>query len=233
MLTSSFTGHTNYMRKLPELLGDAEAMKNFGNTMVVWDYHTRQPLQTLEIPGAPLEIRWALDPEHHYAFTSTALTSKLWGIFRKDDGSFEAVELADIGDPAKTPLPVDISLSADDRFVFVNSFLDGTLRVFDVSEPRKAHVVYEKKIAAQVNMVSQSWDGKRLYFTASLLANWDGTPGSYPQFFKAFSWDGKELTPTFEIDFLTEKLGRPHIMNFGQIDFYKGRVAQASSSGAH
>ena len=47
MLTSSFTGRTNYMRKLPELLGDAEAMKNFGSTMVVWDYHTRQPLQTL------------------------------------------------------------------------------------------------------------------------------------------------------------------------------------------
>ncbi len=78
MLTSSFTGHDNYMRNLPDLLGDAEAMKNFGNTMVVWDYHTREPLQTLEVPGAPLEIRWALAPEHHYAFTSTALTSKLW-----------------------------------------------------------------------------------------------------------------------------------------------------------
>ena len=232
MLTSSFTGRTNYMRKLSELLGDAEAMKNFGSTMVVWDYHTRQPLQTLEIPGAPLEIRWALDPDHHYAFTSTALTSKLWGIFRKDDGSFEAVELADIGDPATIPLPVDISLSADDRFVFVDSFMDGTLRVFDVSEPRKAHMVYEKKIGAQVNMVSQSWDGKRLYFTASLLANWDGTVGEDPQFLKAFSWDGKKLTPTFEVDFVAEKLGRPHIMNFGQIDFYKGRVAQVSSRGA-
>ncbi|MCH8890550.1 MAG: selenium-binding protein, partial [Myxococcales bacterium] len=230
MLTSSFTGHENYMRNLAELLGDAEAMKNFGSTMVVWDYHTRQPLQTLEIPGAPLEIRWALDPDHHYAFTSTALTSKLWGIFRKDDGSFEAVELADIGDPATIPLPVDISLSADDRFIFVDSFMDGTLRVFDVSEPRKAHMVYEKKIGAQVNMVSQSWDGKRLYFTASLLANWDGTVGEDPQFLKAFSWDGKKLTPTFEVDFVAEKLGRPHIMNFGQIDFYKGRVAQVSSS---
>jgi selenium-binding protein 1 len=93
-------------------------------------------------------------------------------------------------------------------------------------------LVYEKKIGAQVNMVSQSWDGKRLYFTTSLLANWDGTAGEDPQFLKAFGWDGKELTPAFEIDFVAEKLGRPHIMNFGQIDFYKGRVAQVSSSGA-
>jgi selenium-binding protein 1 len=228
MLSSSFTGHKNYMRNLGELLGDAEAMKNFGNTMIVWDYHTRKPIQTLEVPGAPLEVRWALKPEHHYAFTSTALTSKLWGIFRKDDGTFEAVELADIGDPAKVPLPVDISLSADDRFIFVDSFMDGMLRVFDVSEPRKVKQVYEKKIGAQVNMVSQSWDGKRLYFTTSLLANWDGTGGEDEQFLKVFDWDGKALSPKFEIDFLAEKLGRPHIMNFGQIAYFEGKVATAS-----
>jgi selenium-binding protein 1 len=222
MLTSSFTGHQNYMRRLPKLMGDAEAMKNFGNTMVVWDYHARKPLQILEVPGAPLEIRWALQPRHEYAFTSTALTSKLWGIFRKDDGSFEAVELADIGDPSTVPLPVDISLSADDRFLFVDSFLDGMLRVFDVSNPRKPVVIYERKIGSQLNMVSQSWDGKRVYFTSSLLANWDKTDEEDEQYLKAFGWDGKQLTPRFEIDFYAEKLGRPHIMRFGKLDFYAG-----------
>ena len=50
-------------------------------------------------------------------------------------------------------------------------------------------------------MVSQSWDGKRLYFTSSLLANWDKTGADNEQFLKAFSWDGKELSPRFEIDF--------------------------------
>jgi selenium-binding protein 1 len=231
LLTSSFTGHDNYMRSLPDLLDDAEAMKNFGNTVVVWDYHARKPLQTLEVPGAPLEIRWALRPEHHYAFTSTALTSKLWGVFRKSDGTFEAVELADIGDPAQVPLPVDISLSSDDRFLFVDSFMDGTVRVFDVSNPRAPKVVLERKIGPQLNMVSQSWDGKRLYFTSSLLANWDGTGGDDAQFFKAFAWNGKMLEPLFEIDFREQKLGRPHIMRFGQIDFYRGRVAPSGAGG--
>jgi selenium-binding protein 1 len=226
ILTSSFTGHVNYMRKLSDLLGDAEAMKNFGNSMVIWDYHARKPLQTLEVPGAPLEVRWALRPDHLYAFTATALTSKLVGVFRKEDGTFEAVELADIGDPAKVPLPVDISLSADDRFLFVDSFMDGMVRVFDVSEPRRPHVVYERKIGPQVNMVSQSWDGKRLYFTSSLLANWDGTGGDDAQFLKVFDWDGKGLEPTFEIDFRERALGRPHIMRFGQIDYYHPRTAR-------
>ncbi len=229
MLTSSFTGKTNYMRALPELIADPEAMTRFGQTVVVWDAHTRKPLQTLTVPGAPLEIRWALQPRHHYAFTTAALTSRLWGLFRKDDGSFEAVDLAPIGDPANTPLPVDISLSADDRFLFVSSFMDGMVRVFDVSEPRKPVVVLEQQIGKMVNMVSQSWDGKRVFFTSSLLARWDKTDDDGEQFLRAFAWDGKTLTPRFALDFEAEGLGRPHIMNFGSTAFYRG-VAQTGAA---
>jgi selenium-binding protein 1 len=230
MLTSSFTGHRNYMRDLRELIVDSEAMKNFGNTVVVWDYHARKPLQILDVPGAPLEIRWALGPRNDYAFTTTALTSKLWGIFRQPDGSFEAVELADVGDPSKLPLPVDISLSSDDRYLFVDTFLDGTVRVFDVSTPRQPKLVLEKRLGTQLNMVSQTWDGERVYFTSSLLSSWDKPGDEDEQFLKAFSWDGDDLEPLFEVDFRAEGLGRPHLMRFGSIDFYRGRVAGGASS---
>jgi selenium-binding protein 1 len=215
MLTSSFTGKNNYMAPLPELLSDEAAMKNFGNTVVVWDYHAMKPLQVLDVPGAPLEIRWALQPRHYYAFTTAALTAKLWGIFRKPDGTFEALELAQIGDPENPALPVDISISADDRHLFVDTFLDGTTRVYDVSQPRQPKLIYERKIGSQVNMVSQSWDGKRVYYTSSLLANWDKTGPANEQYLKAFTWDGKTLTPAFEVDFRALELGRPHIMRFG------------------
>jgi selenium-binding protein 1 len=232
MLTSSFTGKANYMRPLGELLKDAEAMKKFGNTMVVWDFHARKPLQTLEVPGAPLEIRWATDPRHEYAFTTTALTSKIWGIFRKEDGSFEAVAVGDVGDPSKTPLPVDITFSSDDRFLFVDSFMDGTVRVYDVADPRAPKLVHERKIGSQLNMVSQSWDGKRLYFTSSLLANWDGIGGNDEQFLRAFTWDGSSLAPTFSIDFRAAELGRPHIMHFGSLALAAARRGAAPSGAA-
>jgi selenium-binding protein 1 len=223
MLTSSFTGRANYMRPLGELMGDAEAMKKFGSTVVVWGYHARKPLQTLAVPGAPLEIRWAQNPRSEYAFTTAALTAKLWGVFRKADGSFEALDLGPIGDPASPPLPVDISLSSDDRFLFVDSFVDGKVRVYDVSKPRAPKLVYEKQIGRQVNMVSQSWDGKRVYFTSSLLANWDKSGADDEQFLRVFAWDGKALTPTFSLDFRSEGLGRPHIMHFGQQTLLSGR----------
>jgi selenium-binding protein 1 len=64
-------------------------------------------------------------------------------------------------------------------------------------------------------MVSESWDGKRLYFTTSLLANWDKKGADNEQFLRGYAWNGKELTPRFDLDFTALKLGRPHHMLFG------------------
>ncbi|MEJ2374308.1 MAG: selenium-binding protein SBP56-related protein [Pseudolabrys sp.] len=220
MLTSSFTGLENYMRPFGEVVKDPEAMKKFGQTMVLWDFHARKPKKVFHVPGAPLEVRWAWGPQHNYAFTSTALTSKLWLVYEDTDGQWKAKEVADIGDPSKTPIPVDISLSADDKTLFVDTFMDGKTRVFDVSNPHKPKQIYEKRIGSQVNMVSQSWDGKRLYYTSSLLSKWDKTGKDNEQFLKAYTWDGKQLKARFEIDFMAEKLGRPHLMRFGSASLY-------------
>lgn len=221
MLTSSFCGLSNYMMDFSQLLQDPEAMKSFGQTVVMWDFHARQPRQVFHVPGAPLEIRWALGPKHNYAFTSTALTSKLWLVYEGENGKWQAKVIADIGDPNKIPLPVDISLSADDSTLFVDSFMDGTVRVFDVSDPHNPQKIYEKVIGKQLNMVSQSWDGKRVYFTSSLLSKWDKKGDDNEQFLKAYNWDGKKLTHRFTVDFAKANLGRPHIMRFGAKSNYQ------------
>jgi selenium-binding protein 1 len=214
LLTSSFAGWNNYMRNFGDLVKDSEAMKQFGATMVMWDFHTRQPKQVFQVPGAPLEIRWAWGEKHNYAFTATALTSKLWLCYEDDKGQWQAKEVATIGGQGGV-LPVDISLSANDRTMFVDCFGDGKVRVLDVSNPQQPKQIYEKQIGKQLNMVSQSWDGKRLYFTSSLLARWDKTGEDNEQFLRAYSWDGKELKPKFGLDFTALKLGRPHHMLFG------------------
>ena len=221
MLSSSFTGWKNYMRPFAELAQDPEAMKQFGQTMVLWNFHTRQPRKVFHVPGAPLEVRWAWGTNHNYAFTATALTSKLWLVQETDHGRWEAKEIGHVGPQDKGVLPVDISLSADDHLLFVDCFGDGMCRVYDVSNPRRPRLIYEKTIGKQVNMVSQSWDGKRLYFTTSLLANWDKHGDDNDQFLKAYDWDGQELKPRFAVDFGDQKLGRPHIMQFGSASLYQ------------
>jgi selenium-binding protein 1 len=220
LVTSSFTGWTNYMMDFGKMLKDEEAMKRFGNTVVVWNLHARKPKKILDVPGAPLEIRCAWGPTHNYCFTSTALTSKLWLIYEDEAGEWHAKEVADIGEPSTVPLPVDISISADDTRLWVNTFLEGKTRIFDISDPHMPVEILEQEIGKQVNMVSQSWDGRRVYFTSSLLANWDKKGEDNEQFLKAFSWDGKSLTPLFSIDFIAEKLGRPHQMRFGAHALY-------------
>lgn len=214
LLTSSFAGKQNYMRDLGDLIKDPEAMKHFGNTMVVWNLKSMQPTQVLSVPGAPLEIRWSLVPGQTWAITAAALTSKLWLVRPGADGTWTAKEVATIGDPAKVPLPVDISITADGHGLWVNTFMDGTTHYFDLTDPEHPKDVYQKHVGSQVNMISQSWDGKRVYTTSSLLSHWDKTGADNEQFLRAFHWDGHALTPAFEVDFTKEKLGRPHHMKF-------------------
>ena len=214
LLTTSFTGLKNYTRDFGDLVKDGDAMKKFGGSMVLWDFHTRQPKKVFQVPGAPLEIRWAWEEKHNYAFTATALASKLWLCYEDKDGEWQAKEVATVGGKGGV-LPVDISLSADDRTLFGGCFGDGKCRVFDVSDPHQPKQIHEKQIGRQVNMVSQSWDGKRLYFTSSLLAHWDKSGADNEQFLRAYEWDGKELKAKFDLDFTALKLGRPHHMLFG------------------
>ena len=214
MLTSSFTGWNNYMMDLGKLVQDGEAMKRFGNTMVAWDVKAMKPQQVLNVPGAPLEIRWSLKDGDNWAVTAAALTSKLWLIKQDAGGQWQAKEVATIGDPAKIPLPVDISITADGKGLWVNTFMDGTTRYFDMSNPEAPKQTYSKVTGKQVNMVSQSWDGKRLYITSSLLANWDKKGDDNEQVLRAYDWDGKELVQKFEVDFAKLKLGRAHHMKF-------------------
>jgi len=220
LVTSSFTGWSNYMMDFGKMLADPEAMKRFGNTVVVWDLHQRTPKKVLDVPGAPLEIRCAWGANHNYCFTTTALTSKIWLIYEDDAGEWHAKDVADIGDPSKVPLPVDISISSDDQQLWVDTFMDGKTRVFDIADPHKPVQIYEQEIGKQINMASQSWDGERVYFTSSLLANWDKKGEDNEQYLKAFRWDGKKLSHQFSIDFIEEKLGRPHQMRFGAYALY-------------
>ena len=215
LLTSSFAGYKNYMRPLGELIKDAEAMKNFGNTMVVWDLKAMKPKQVLAVPGGPLEIRWSLAKGDDWAITAAALTSKLWLVKPDGKGGWTAKDVATIGDPAKIPLPVDISIRADGKGLWVNTFMDGKTRYFDLANPESPKQTYELATGKQVNMISQSWDGKRVYITSSLLANWDKGGADNEQFIRGFTWDGKELRKAFEVDFTQEKLGRAHHMKLG------------------
>jgi selenium-binding protein 1 len=231
MLTSSFTGWNNYMMDLGQLMKDQSAMKRFGTTMVMWNLKSMQPEKVMNVPGAPLEIRWSLKEGDDWAITASALTSALWLVKKDAKGEWQAKSVAQIGDPAKIPLPVDISITADGKGLWVNTFMDGTTRYFDLSNPEAPKQTYSKHTGSQVNMVSQSWDGKRVYISTSLLANWDKKGADDEQFVKLFAWDGKELKETWKVDFYKLKLGRAHHMKLGAASVQRS-IAAAQAKAA-
>jgi selenium-binding protein 1 len=59
-----------------------------------------------------------------------------------------------------------------------------------------------------------------VYFSSSLLSNWDKKGENNEQFVKAYTWDGKTLEPAFAVDFNEADLGRPHLMRFGSSALY-------------
>ncbi|MGH8195960.1 MAG: selenium-binding protein SBP56-related protein, partial [Woeseiaceae bacterium] len=142
MLTTSFSGWNNYMMDFGKLVKDAEAMKHFGQTAVAWNLKSMEPMKVFQVPGAPLELRWSLDPEDNWAVTATALTSQLWLFKQDENGEWQAHDVASIGDAAKIPLPVDISITADGNGLWVDTFSDGTARYWDISDPMHPKQVY-------------------------------------------------------------------------------------------
>lgn len=231
MLTTSFTGWNNYMMDLGKMVKDPEAMKHFGNTSVMWDYKTMKPIKIFNTPGAPLEARWNWGKGDDFAVTTTALTSKVWVYKQDKKGEWQAHDVGTIGNPADIPLPVDISMTADGQGLWINTFMDGTTRFWDFKDPMKPKEVYSKKIGSQVNMVSQSYDGTRVYYTTSLLGNWDKKAKDDEQFLKMYHWDGKALKLGFEVDFYKEKLGRAHHMKFQVRDMRSLKPLHAEAAG--
>ena len=112
LLTSSFAGcaelHARARRADQGRRGDEALRQHHGR--VGPEVHAAAR-RCLSVPGAPLEIRWSLAPGQNWAITAAALTSKLWLVKQDAEGTWAAKEVATIGDPAKIPLPVDISIT--------------------------------------------------------------------------------------------------------------------------
>jgi selenium-binding protein 1 len=232
------------------LVGELLLGNKYGHRLHVWDFKRRRHVQEIDLGPEHqmvLELRPSHDPTNAYGFvgvvTSTVdLTASVWLWTRGDDGRFsvekvisippepaDADELPDILKPfgAVPPLITDISLSVDDRDLYVSCWGTGELKRFDVSDPRNPRETASVRIGGIVRraphpatgalnggpqMVETSRDGRRVYLTNSLYASWDAQ--FYPEgidgwFVKLDA--GEDGTLAFDPDvFLPFSGERPH-----------------------
>jgi selenium-binding protein 1 len=239
----------------PELLLGGK----YGSTLHVWDLRSRRHLQELKLGDEQqmaLELRPAHDPTRAYGFVGVVLSLKdlsssvwLWyrDTSRKTKGSGgpwaikKVIEIpAEPADPkdlppflqgfkAAAPLVTEISLSVDDRHLFVSCWGTGEFIHYDVSDPFNPRKVSSFRLGGMVaraahpgrpdrplnggpQMIEVSRDGRRLYITNSLYTPWDKQ--FYPD--GVHGWmakvdlrpgDGMELDRNF---FLDTGSMRPH-----------------------
>jgi len=188
----------------------------YGHALHVWNLRTRSHQQVLEL-GAEyqmvLELRPSHDPNKTYGFVGVVtslkdLSASIWTWYREGTNGSSAWKIRKIIDiPAEAadadqlppllkgfkavpPLVTDLSLSLDDRFLYVSCWGTGELLQFDVSDPFKPVKTGSVKLGGIVRqqphtarpdvklnggpqMVEVSRDGRRVYLTNSLYRSWD------------------------------------------------------------
>jgi selenium-binding protein 1 len=165
-----------------------------------------------------LELRPAHDPRRAYGFAGVVLSLKdlsasVWLWYREttgkpsngSDGSWAVKKVIEIpaepaaaeklppllqGFKAVAPLVTDISLSVDDRYLYVSCWGTGEFIQYDVTDPfnpKKVSSIRLGGIAGRTahprtprqplnggpQMIEVSRDGKRVYVTNSLYTQWD------------------------------------------------------------
>ena len=187
----------------------------YGNAMHVWDLNKRTHLQKLELGPEQqmvLELRPAHDPAKSYGFVGVVtslkdLSASVWLWYREGNngrGQWKIKKVIEIpAEPASAedlppllkgfgavpPLVTDISLSLDDRYLYVSCWGTGDFRQYDVSDPfapkltgcvrlggmvsRSKHPKSNAPLSGGPQMVEVSRDGKRVYVTNSLYRTWD------------------------------------------------------------
>lgn len=196
----------------PELL----LAGKYGHALHVWNLRERRHQQTLDLGAEQqmvLELRPSHDPNKTYGFVGVVtslkdLSASVWVWHREGKngaGTWKVRKVIEIpAEPADRdklpplfksfgvvpPLVTDISLSLDDRFLYVSCWGTGELLQYDVSDPFNPVKTGSVRIGGIVKrephpsrpgvalnggpqMVEVSRDGKRVYLTNSLYRPWD------------------------------------------------------------
>lgn len=229
----------------------------YAQHLYVWDWHTHRLVQKVDcgLGSIPLEVRFLHDPTQAVGYMTCALSGEIRRFFRRSSGCWdteiavrmEAVSVEGWALPDMPALPTDIVISMDDRFLFVSNWIQGDVRMYDLTvtpEPRlvgqvyvggsmkkggpvrrtdggeqpEALVVKGVEVQGGAHMLQLALDGQRLYVTTSLFSVWD------QQFYPEMVAKGNQMV---QLDVDTERGGlrvNPgFLVDFGAEPFGPGR----------
>ena len=170
----------------------------YGRRLHFWDFEKRVPVETMYLGEdglVPLEVKFHHDPDSTHVFCGAALSANVIHFWKDDDGKWQWEKIIDVENEPhpEWPIPVPgvmsaILVSMDDKYLYLNNWLHGDMRQYDISDPHnpkltgqvwmggllgRAPEVNGVKVAGGPQMFQLSLDGKRMYVTTSLFSTWD------------------------------------------------------------
>lgn len=132
----------------------AQQVKKCGRSLNFYNWREQTLIQSLDLGEegvTPLEIRFLHDPNVCEGYVGCGFFSKLYHFERKqpDSEEFVATKVVDIPvkalegwqAPQTGGLMGDIVLSMDDRFLYLNNWLHGDVRQYDISDRKHPKLV--------------------------------------------------------------------------------------------
>ena len=171
----------------------------YGRRLHVWDFEKRRA-DTDDLPGrgrsgaagGPVSSR---SGQHSRLLLRGAVLEHHPLRKDEDDEEWKWEKIVDVENELHPEWPIPLPgvmsvmlVSMDDRYLYVNNWLHGDMRQYDITDPHnpvftgqvwmggllgKAPEVNGAEVAGGPQMFQLSLDGKRLYVTTSLFSTWD------------------------------------------------------------
>ena len=170
----------------------------YGRRLHIWDFEKKKPVESMYLGEdglVPLEVKFLHDPNSSHGFCGAALSTNVIHFWKSKEGKWEWEKIIDIDNEPHPDWPIPIPgvmsailVSMDDKYLYINNWLHGDMRQYDISDPHKpvmtgqvwmggllgkAPVVNGVNITGGPQMYQLSLDGKRMYVTTSLFSTWD------------------------------------------------------------
>ena len=117
----------------------------YGRRLHFWDFEAKKPVETMYLGEdglIPLEVKFHHNPDSTHGFCGAALSANVIHFWRSEAGKWEWEKIIDVENEPhpEWPIPVPgvmsaILVSMDDRFLYINNWLHGDMRQYNIEDP--------------------------------------------------------------------------------------------------